>query len=84
VVCRGEPLHIADSIGYLIWIFQDIIVTVGYANGDVARIHNKDTTEYCRITGRDNTKDIEYGYVSWISIGYNGYNQNILIGYRCG
>jgi hypothetical protein len=33
VVCSGAPLHTEDPIGYLIWIFQDIMV--GYANGDV-------------------------------------------------
>jgi hypothetical protein len=69
MVCRGAPLHSADSIGYLIWIFQDIIV--GYARGYVAWIHNEDTKGYCRIPEQDNKKDISYGYVSWISIGYN-------------
>jgi hypothetical protein len=45
---------------------QDIIV--GYASGDIAWIQKDDTKEYCRIPIRDNTKDISYEYVSWISI----------------
>ncbi len=56
VVCRSAPLHSADSIGYLSWIFQDIIV--GYESGDVAWIQNEDIKGYCRIPVRDNTKDI--------------------------
>jgi hypothetical protein len=53
------PQSTAEHSGsYLISNMDNQDTIVGYANGDVAWIHNADTNGICRITGRDNTNNI--------------------------